>query len=70
MPTMQTCSTVHVNHHHNTRKEHTMRYWVYFVGTSNGEWVTAATMKSAKWIFALKHGLHALTYIRASKHAR
>lgn len=47
-----------------------MRYWVYFRGTRNGEWIEAATMPSAKWLFALKHGLTSLAYIAASKHAR
>jgi hypothetical protein len=44
-----------------------MKFWVYFVGTRNGEWVEAANMRSAKWIFAFKHGLNDLTYIVASR---
>jgi hypothetical protein len=33
------------------------RYWIYFRGTSNGEFVEAATLKTAKVIFARKHNL-------------
>lgn len=42
-------------------------YYVYFVGTRNGEWVEAENMHSAKWIFALKNGSKSLSYIRGSK---
>lgn len=44
-------------------------FWVYFRGTRNGEHVSAATMHSAKWIFALKHGLKSISYIAARKTA-
>ena len=43
------------------------KFWVYFVGTRNGEWIEAANMKSAKWIFAKKNNLKSLAYIVASR---
>lgn len=45
-----------------------MRFWVFFRGTRNGEWIEAENMYSAKWIFAIKNGLNSLTYIQGSKH--
>ena len=42
-------------------------YWIYFVGTNNGEFIDAENMNSAKWIFAIKNGLHSLSYIRGTK---
>jgi len=39
------------------------RYFVYFVGTNNGETIEADNMKSAKWIFALKNNLSSIGYI-------
>ena len=47
----------------------TMRFWIYFRGTNNGEHIEAATMQSAKWIFARKHGLSSLSYIAGKKRA-
>jgi hypothetical protein len=47
--------------------EEVAMYWVYFRGTHNGEWIEAANMKSAKWIFALKNNLHSLEYIAAKR---
>ncbi len=40
-----------------------MRFYIYFLGTRNGEWIEAENMKAAKWIFALKNGLKSLAYI-------
>ena len=42
-------------------------FYCYFTGTGNGEWVEAANMNSAKWIFALKNNLKSISYISASK---
>jgi hypothetical protein len=42
-------------------------WYVRFVGTNNGEWISAANMKSAKIIFATKHGVPVSSYIVASK---
>lgn len=42
-------------------------YYIYFLGTRNGEWVKANSMKDAKWIFALKHSLNSLAYIAGSR---
>ena len=42
-------------------------YYIYFLGTRNGEFIEAENMKSAKWIFALKNGLHSLAYISGHK---
>lgn len=42
-------------------------YWIYFRGTRNGRWISADTLKSAKWIFALEHNLTSLAYIAGSK---
>jgi hypothetical protein len=44
-----------------------MKFYVYFLGTRNGEWIEAENMKSAKWIFALKNGLKTLAYVAAKK---
>ena len=44
-----------------------MKYWVYFSGTRNGEYIDAENMLSAKWIFALKNNPHSLAYIQAHK---
>jgi len=44
-----------------------MTYWVYFIGTSNGAWIQAPTMKQAKEIFASMEGVNSLSYIKASK---
>jgi len=44
-----------------------MTYWIYFVGTSNGKFINAENMNSAKWIFAFENGLTSLSYIRGSK---
>ncbi len=43
------------------------RFWCYFRGTRNGRWISAASVKSAKWIFALKHNLNSVGYIAGSK---
>jgi hypothetical protein len=40
-------------------------YWITFIGTQNGEYIVAENMKSAKWIFALKHGLNSISYVSA-----
>lgn len=42
-------------------------FYVYWLGTCNGEWVEAASIKDAKWIFALKHGVNSISYVKASK---
>lgn len=42
-------------------------YWVYFIGTTNGAWIQASTMKQAKEIFAAMEGVSSLAYIKASK---
>ena len=49
------------------KQEGIMKYWVYFSGTRNGEYIDAENMLSAKWIFALKNNLHTLAYIQAHK---
>jgi hypothetical protein len=38
-------------------------YYVYFRGTNNGDWIDAETLYSAKWIFALRNGLHSIAQI-------
>ncbi len=45
-------------------------FWVYFRGTGNGEHIEAANMKSAKVIFAMKHGIEMSGYIAARKVGR
>lgn len=42
-------------------------FWIYFTGTGNGRWVEAATLKDAKWIFAMKVGLSSISRIQGSK---
>jgi hypothetical protein len=42
-------------------------FYVYFLGTNNGKWINAETMKDAKWIYALENGLNSITYIGAKK---
>ncbi len=42
-------------------------YYIYFLGTTNGEKIEADNMKSAKWIFALKHNLKSISYIAGKK---
>jgi hypothetical protein len=44
-----------------------MKYYIYFVGTSNGQVIEAANMLSAKWLFAISHGLTSLARICATK---
>jgi hypothetical protein len=46
------------------------RYWVYFIGTRNGEHIVAPTMHAAKMLFAEKHGIISLAYVKASKRTR
>ncbi len=48
-------------------EEKQMRFWIEFRGTRNGEYIDADTLHSAKWIFALKNGLHSLSYIKGRK---
>jgi hypothetical protein len=38
-------------------------YWVFFRGTTNGEYIEANTLHDAKWIFAIKNGLKSISYI-------
>jgi hypothetical protein len=45
-----------------------MRYWIYFTGTRNGEYIEAKTMKEAKEIFAKRNGVKVNSYITGSKH--
>jgi hypothetical protein len=45
------------------RKRGVKMYWVYFRGTNNGEYITADSLKSAKWIFAIKHNVNSIAYI-------
>jgi hypothetical protein len=42
-------------------------FYVYFLGTRYGEYIEAATMLSAKWIFAYKHNINSINYIAAKK---
>ncbi len=44
-----------------------MVYYIYFIGTRNGEYIEADTMKAAKWIFAKKHRLSSLAYIAGKR---
>ena len=43
------------------------RFYVYFRGTRNGEWIEAENLNSAKWILALKNGLHSISYIAGTR---
>lgn len=47
-----------------------MRYWIYFTGTRNGEYIEAKTMKEAKEKFAKKHGVKLNSYISGSKYSK
>lgn len=42
-------------------------WYVRFRGTGNGEWISAASMKTAKEVFAIKHGVPVTAYIAASR---
>ncbi len=42
------------------KEEH---FYVYFRGTGNGRYVRAFNLHSAKWIFALEHGLNSIGYV-------
>lgn len=44
-----------------------MKYWIYFMGTSNGKWIEAENIKSAKWIFAIENNLNSIGYIAGSR---
>ena len=45
-------------------------FYVWFAGNSTkGEWVNAHGLNDAKWIFAIKHGLKNLSYVKASRKA-
>ena len=44
-------------------------FWCYFVGTLNGQWISAADMRSAKELFAIAQGVAMSGYIRASRKA-
>jgi hypothetical protein len=43
------------------------RFWVHFVGTKNGKWINAKSMKRAKELFAEVEGVLVSPYIVASK---
>ncbi len=43
------------------------RYWIYFRGTRNGQYIEAATLKAAKDAFAAQHGLSSLAYVAARR---
>lgn len=42
-------------------------FYVRFVGTRNGEWIEAANIETAKYLFARKHGIEVTSYIVASR---
>ena len=42
-------------------------YKIKFIGTITEEIIEAENLKSAKWIFALKHGLNSISYVSGSK---
>jgi len=44
-----------------------MKFWVYWLGTNNGEFIEAENMKSAKWIFALKENINSIVRVQAKK---
>ena len=43
------------------------RFWVYFRGTRNGQYIEAESMKAAKLIFAMNNHLTSITYIAGRK---
>ena len=43
------------------------KFYVFFTGTSNGEWVHSKTMKEAKNLFMKHHELNSLAYVSASR---
>lgn len=47
-----------------------LRFYVSFVGSTDGEWIEAASMKSAKIIFASKRGVRMSSYVVASRSSR
>jgi len=42
-------------------------FWVYYIGTSNGAYIRAASHNAAKWVYAQGEGLASITYLQSKK---
>ena len=43
------------------------KYWIFFQGTSNGQFIEAKTLKEAKYKFAAINNMNSIAYIQGSK---
>ena len=43
------------------------KYWIFFQGTSNGQFIEAKTLKEAKYKYAEINNMHSIAYIKGTK---